>query len=286
MSKKIKYAPLRYDVVFKGFFSKEDNKEFLVSMLQSYLDLDIKSKNDIELVNTELIPDKLDDKQSRLDLKVKTANGENINVEIQLLMQADFLQRIYYYNSKMYVNQAIKGKSYKDLNKSITLAFTMFDVFKDYSGYKNNIYLYHEETKARVLEDIHIAVIELSKYMRLTNNNEVANDDWADLLIANSNDEFKTIERRGGIMAEAVRKLKFFSQEEVDRYWPEMIEKYEMDMRSNEQYWQAIGEKRGESRGIAIGEIRGMLALGADNAKITELTGATEEEIQEIKNNM
>ncbi len=282
MNKKLEYAPLRYDIVFKGFFSKEDSKEFLVSMLKSYLDLDIQSKDDIELVNTELTPDKIDDKQSRLDLKVKTVDGENINVEIQLLMQADFLQRIYYYNSKMYVNQAVKGKSYNDLNKSITLAFTMFDVFKNYTGYKNNIYLYHEESKSRVLEDIHLSVIELSKYIRLTDKNKVEKDDWADLLIANSNDEFHNIERRGGIMAEAVRKLKFFSQEEVDRYWPEMIEKYEMDMRSNERYWKEIGEKQG----IAIGEIKGMLALGADIPKITELTGATEEEIQEIKNNM
>ncbi len=42
----------------------------------------------------------------------------------------------------------------------------------------------------------------------------------------------------------------------------------------------------GRTEGISIGEIRGMLALGADSAKIQELTGATEEEILEIKNNM
>ncbi len=46
------------------------------------------------------------------------------------------------------------------------------------------------------------------------------------------------------------------------------------------------GIEIGRNEGISIGEIRGMLALGADNAKIIELTGATEEEILEIKNNM
>ncbi len=42
----------------------------------------------------------------------------------------------------------------------------------------------------------------------------------------------------------------------------------------------------GRNEGISIGEIRGMLTLGADIAKITELTGATEEEILEVKKNM
>ncbi len=82
MNRKKKYAPLRYDVVFKGFFSKEDNKNLLLSLLKNYLDLDIASENDIEFANTELSPDKIDDKIPRLDLRVKLRAGESINVEV------------------------------------------------------------------------------------------------------------------------------------------------------------------------------------------------------------
>ncbi len=46
------------------------------------------------------------------------------------------------------------------------------------------------------------------------------------------------------------------------------------------------GIEIGESRGITIGEVRGLLKADVPNAKIIELTGATEEEILEIKNKM
>ncbi len=55
-----------------------------------------------------------------------------------------------------------------------------------------------------------------------------------------------------------------------------------------------IGEKRGkaegisigEKRGISIGEIKGMLLLGADHDKIIELTGASEEDILSVEKSM
>ncbi len=54
--------------------------------------------------------------------------------------------------------------------------------------------------------------------------------------------------------------------------------------------WVAYQRREGKREGIAIGEsrgkIQGLLMADIPNAKITELTGATEEEILEIKNNM
>ncbi len=109
MNKKIEYAPLSYDTVFKGFFSKEDNKNLLLSLLKNYLDLDIVSEDDIQFTNTELTPNKVDDKMPRLDLRVKIRTGESINVEIQSRFVPHFLKRLYYYNAKMY------NKLYKTL---------------------------------------------------------------------------------------------------------------------------------------------------------------------------
>ncbi len=82
-------------------------------------------------------------------------------------------------------------------------------------------------------------MIELSKYIKLSKSNIVDSEEWSDLLAATKLEELEELERKGGIMAEAVRKLKYFSQEEADRYWPEMIEKYEMDMVSNREAWRA-----------------------------------------------
>ncbi len=292
MSKK-KYAPLRYDIVFKGFFSKEDNKNLLLSLLKNYLDLDIVNEEDIQFTNTELTPTKLDDKMPRLDLRVKLRTGESVNVEVQGNYMPFFLKRLYYYNTKMYSSQAVQGGIYGDLKKSMTLAFTYYDIF-DSEFYKNHIYLYHEESQAKVLDDIHLCVIELSKYLKLKKNKRIEVDDWADLLNAKTDMAFENIKKRGGIMAEAVRKLSFFTQDEIDRYWEDMYLKAEMDENTLKAYWkeQGLAEGRSEGRvegrkeGISIGKIEGMLTLGADIAKIMELTGVTEKEILEVKKNM
>ncbi len=99
-------------------------------------------------------------------------------------------------------------------------------------------------------------------------------------------------------MAEAVQKLSFFTQDEIDRYWEDMYLKAEMDENTLKAYWQEQGlaegrkegieegRKEGRKEGISIGKIEGMLMADVPSAKITELTGATEEEIQEIKSNM
>ncbi len=45
---KMKYAPLRDDRAFKGFFSKRENKKFLIQMIKNYLPIDIEENDDIE----------------------------------------------------------------------------------------------------------------------------------------------------------------------------------------------------------------------------------------------
>ncbi len=204
-----------------------------------------------------------------------------------------FLKRLYYYNTKMYSSQLVKGTNYGKLKKAMTLAFTYYDIF-DSESYKNHIYLYHEESKSKVLDDINICVIELSKYLKLKKNNKIEVDDWAELLSAKTDDAFENIKKRGGIMAEAVQKLNFFTQDEIDRYWEDMYLKAELDENTLKEYWKeqglaegrAEGKAEGKAEGRKEGEIIGMLTLGADISKIIELTGATEEEILEIKNNM
>ncbi len=145
-------------------------------------------------------------------------------------------------------------------------------------------------SQSKALDDIHLCVIELSKYKKLKESNQIETDDWADLLNAKTNEAFEDIEKRGGIMAEAVQKLNFFTQDEIDQYWDEMYEKYEMDMRSNAHYWKNEGIAIGRNEGISIGEkrgkIEGLLIADISYSKITELTGATEEEILEVKKNM
>ncbi len=61
-------------------------------------------------------------------------------------------------------------------------------------------------------------------------------------------------------------------------YEESLINQYEAGLYHGIDEGISIGEK--------LGKIEGMLILGASNKKITELTDATEEEIEEIRKNM
>ncbi len=273
--KKYDYLPLRYDVTFKGFFAKASNKKFLLALLNQYLHLDIADESAIELLATELPPISSDAKIPNLDLRVKLKNGEQINVEMQLASKDYFLKRIYYYNTKLYSEQLKSGENYDTLKKTISLTFTLYDVFKEEDSgkykdlsYVNSVSLYHKESLTPFINDIALCFVELSRYQRLLEENKVERDVWADLLLADSDEELFELSERSDIMAEAVKELKYFSEDDVARYWAEMYEKAERDRWAERSY--AIkearrearklalveGEKRGEKRGISIGEER------------------------------
>ncbi len=303
--KKYDYLPLRYDVTFKGFFAKDSNKKFLLALLNQYLNLDIEDESSIELLATELPPISSDSKIPTLDLRVKLKNGEQINVEMQLTSKDYFLKRIYYYNTKLYSEQLKNGEDYNRLKKTISLTFTLYDMFtKELIGktehltYINNAGLYHKESGKLLLDDVNLCFVELSRYQRLLKNNIVERDYWADLLLANSNEELAELSERSDIMAEAVRELKYFSEDDVARYWADMYEKAERDRRAERSY--AIKEAKklalieGEKRGISIGEKRGkekekekialtMLKSGMEAAMISKFTSLSLDEISDLK---
>src|SRR5665647_20559 len=94
--------PIKRDIVFKAVFGKEENKDILAEFLSDVLDLDVILPKDITFNNTELSPNFNTDKLSRLDVRVKTAHNEHIDIEIQIADQKDIIHRTLYYLSRLY----------------------------------------------------------------------------------------------------------------------------------------------------------------------------------------
>ncbi len=295
--KKCDYLPLRYDVTFKGFFAKASNKKFLLALLNQYLNLNIADESAIELLATELPPISSVSKIPNLDLRVRLKNGEQINVEMQISHKDYFLKRIYYYNTKLYSEQLKSGEDYGKLKKTISLTFTLYDVFtedenEEYKNlsYVNNVSLYHAECLTPFIDDVALCFVELSRYQRLLAENKVERDVWADLLLADSDEKLVELSERSDIMAEAVKELKYFSEDDVARYWADMYEKAERDRRAERSY--AIKEARREARKLALveGEKKekqkialSMLQAGMELALISKFTNLSLEEITNLQ---
>ena len=79
---KTKKYNLKNDVIFKAFFGKKGNEQFLIDFLTGLLKINIKEIEIKEEVN--LIQLTRDEKGGRLDLQARLDNGNIVNIEIQL----------------------------------------------------------------------------------------------------------------------------------------------------------------------------------------------------------
>ena len=69
------------DLVFKRLFGSKGNEEILKDFLESILDVKIDSL--VLDLNTELLPEFYEGKQSRVDVRTKLSDGTEVNIEIQ-----------------------------------------------------------------------------------------------------------------------------------------------------------------------------------------------------------
>jgi len=194
--------PVTSDVVFKAIFGSEENKDLLVSLLNSFIDVDIKSPEQIELVSTEFIKHYDDDKLCRLDIRIKTEDNKHIDVEIQVADKKDMINRSLYYLANLYTDQMKEGMKYKDLGRTIALNILCFNLFSDDEPYINS-YRFKNRVNNKELTDIlEINFVELKKVKDLKLDN--MKDLWAKFLSAESEEELSMLAQKNKTLNKAV----------------------------------------------------------------------------------
>jgi predicted transposase/invertase (TIGR01784 family) len=105
------------DMAFKKTFGMPENKLRLISLLNAILvrdspitDLTIKNPYNLQNVET--------DKLSILDIKAKDQSGAVYDIEMQLRIFDDLVNRIVFYGCELYADQLRSGNEYSSL-KSI-----------------------------------------------------------------------------------------------------------------------------------------------------------------------
>ncbi len=92
----------KVDFVFKLIFGDEKNKHILAAFLTSVLKLPPGELVGLEIINTELLREFKEDKKGILDVRARTKQGKQINIEIQILPTEYMPERTLFYWSKMY----------------------------------------------------------------------------------------------------------------------------------------------------------------------------------------
>ena len=158
---------VKNDFIFQKIFGQSENKEILISFLNAVLELDGESKlDDLEILDTKLKKDSIQDKQGILDIRAKTATGEQINIEVQLINQYNMDKRTLFYWSKIFTEQLKEGQPFQELKKTIAINILDFN-YIEIDTYHTVFHLREDSHKDYKLTDVlEIRFLELPKFRK------------------------------------------------------------------------------------------------------------------------
>jgi predicted transposase/invertase (TIGR01784 family) len=137
MAEKQFFTPLS-DFVFKLIFGDRRNGLILKAFLSAALEIPEAELEEIILIDPHLKPETEADKLCVLDVKIRTASGMVINVEIQVKATPDLRKRIVSYAARLLTEQLKRGGDYQDVERVVSITICDEVLLKEESDYYNS----------------------------------------------------------------------------------------------------------------------------------------------------
>ena len=279
----------KVDFVFKKIFGNEKHPNILISFLNAVIkptDL-IKS---VQIKNTDIEKEHIEDKYSRLDIKAVTNNGEHINIEIQVKNEYNMIKRSLYYWSKMYEGQLTKGQDYDTLSRTICINILDFKYLKN-DNFHNCYRLKEKNTNEELTDVMELHFIEIPKLRKLENSEDISDmlEAWITFIERPTSELIDKLEMSSDEIKEAKEELLRLSGNDKER---ERYEKrFESLLEQNSLLANAErkGLQKGIQKGLKEGENRKAIEIAInlldilDDETISKKTGLSLEEIKELK---
>jgi len=279
------FGSITIDTIFKIAFTKEQNKGSLLFLLNSCLKEVLKEPIvDVTLIQTVEPPERGDGKFTVFDIQCKSADGTRFIVEMQVGEQEHFIKRTFFCLCRAVSNLVEKGKMKVgdkdvpyDYNIPVvyTLSFLNFEV--DFGKGCDELIQYlsirsdlHPEVRYGIM---HMVYVMLPRFVKKWADCEDAFEQLVFL--------FKNIntlqEKPEGCKDKALEDI--LESAKISKLSPEELMEYERQKKYLSDYAAALAyaDKKGENRGIAIGNER----LKQERSHIRELLkqGLSNEEI-------
>ena len=307
----------KIDIAFKRIFGVEENKDLLISFVNSVVS-ERDQVTDVTILNPYNPQHFANAKLSILDIKAKGQNGQLFNIEIQIANEGNYDKRALYYWAKLYTDQLRSGEDYRQLSKAIGIHILNFQSIAGDDQYHHCFHIVDKKTKQPYFKDLELHTIELHKFesniqqlQDLIDKIQSALDIWVAFLtrhdLIDKNELPPVLAHVPLKKALGVLEVMHLTQEE--RYAYEDREKWlrieanalkkaeEKGMAIGEKKGIAIGEKKGiaigKSEGIAIGEKKGLqkgmqqvarqlLLRGASKATVKAVTGLSDADLERL----
>ncbi|MEK4372479.1 Rpn family recombination-promoting nuclease/putative transposase [Paenibacillus sp. FSL R5-0473] len=268
----------RNDFLFKRIFGSEENRDVLLAFLnKTFVEAGRPPLTEIILLNSYTEKDTPRDKQSILDIHGRTAEGELINVEMQLFNKYDTEKRTMFYWSKLYSGQLQEGHSYKMLKKCVTINILNYS-FLPNDQYHNVFHLREDRSGISLIDDIELHFLELPKlgdHATPVENGGLVN--WLLFLKGVDKSNWEVLTMNEPVLKKAMDTLEFLSQDAESRRLYEDRQKYLHDEAS-----MIEGAKEEGERNKATDVAKKLIKSGVDVDIIASSTGLTKAEVERL----
>ena len=153
----------RVDIAFKKLFGVEENKDLLLSLLNSIVSAEDQLVG-VTLLNPYNAKNFSQDKLSILDIKAESREGKRFNIELQVSDEADYDKRALYYWAKLYTDQLKMSQDYASLSKAIGIHILNFTSIPEVAKYHNVFHIREKESGYPFFEHLELHTIELKKF--------------------------------------------------------------------------------------------------------------------------
>ena len=254
------------DHVFKRVFGGHLN--VLADFLAAVLTLPVCSQ-DLTVIDPHSLSNKRDDKISVLDVKVRSKEYGDIDVEVQVELHHDLWKRWQYYTAKMYTEGISSGDAYSKLKHAVSIVILDGCLIKGDAVYHHRFRLYDAENQFAYPDSMEIDLLEIPK----RKDDGTALSRWLQFFAARSEEDFMSLAHTNPAMDEAWGVIKYLSGDEQERALAESREKARRDLVAMYDTGREEGLKLGVEKGLKIGEEKGLKIGEEKGLKIGEEKG-------------
>ncbi len=281
---------IRFDWAIKRLLRNKADYTVLEGFLSELLKEDVSIENILESESNQQLDS---DKYNRVDLLVKKQDGELVIIEIQNQSEYDYFQRMMYGTSKVITEYISVGEPYSNIKKVYSINIVYFDLgqgedyvyrgITDFKGIHNEDSLGLSPKQTEMLGGKVLPSELFPEYyvIKVNQFDDVARDTLDQWIYYFKNNEIKDEFNAKGIhQAKELWRLDTLPEDEQYKY-----ELHLKDLRNEAtRTWNMKADakfKVREERDIEIAQ--SMLVKGMDAAIISEVTGLSLENINQLK---
>ena len=298
MSFRIEINPelkMKSDIMFKAFYGRKENEEFLQDFLEAVLGEKIEIKKVMHDVRLEQLAK--EQKFGILDLGVELEDGEFINVEIQIKNYKNIEKRTTFYACKKLIEQLGPGEDYRQLKPTIIIAILDYSFIKLPEYITETVRVAKEHREYEINNEVKYYYIELEKFRNQNPDMTQKENQWLSFLDMERGDLLEMACKENDKVKRAVENYEVLTgDEEVKRLaeirlMSKLEERSALDCAREEgiEEGKRKGREEGKREGIEEGKKEGIKKVAKalkerkeTIEKIAEITGLSKEEIEKI----